>query len=306
MEQKESSSNKRSSVEHQAPAGSAATSSTPAANNESPPSYAQTTGGSSNGSVGVAGGDNRPLPPGWVKQWDGNHRHNYYVDTKANPPRSIWTHPMDDADFLKANPQYRNGEEKQAYAPPPTAPPQTHSNDPDGPINQTNFNLSQKDRIRLAGDRAAEKARSKPDVHGLKKVSRSMKDKTSGMDHIQRARNKAEREEATKIANEERAAIARAFLLAAQFGQPQFFGRDDRAGVDYYAEPPAPGFPIGLLSSFPPPYGFESRRDGPRVYIRPAGPTYSYRGGYGAYGGGMGMPLMGGLAGGMLLGSVLF
>lgn len=215
---------------------------------------------------------------------------------------------MDDADFLRANPQYRNGQEKQQYAPPPSAPPQTHSSDPEGPINQTNFNLSQRDRIRLAGQRAADRARAKPAPTGLKKVSRSMKDKSSGTDHIERARHKAEREEATKIAHEERQAIAKAFNVAAQFGQPQFFGRDERAGVDYFAEPPAPGFPPGLFASFPPPYGFESRRDGPRVFIRPAAPSYGYRGGgYGPYGGGgMGMPLLGGMAGGLLLGGLLF
>lgn len=213
---------------------------------------------------------------------------------------------MDDADFLKANPSYRNGSEKQQYAPPPNAPPQTHSGDPDGPINQTNFNVSQRDRIRLAGERAAEKARNEPAIKGLKKVSRSMKDKSSGMDHIERARHRAEREEAQKIAMEEKRAIAGAFSRAAQFGQPQFFGRDERAGIDYFAEPPPPGFPPHALSYFPPPYGFESRREGPRVYIRPAAPSYGYRGGYGPYGGGMGMPLLGGMAGGLLLGGLLF
>jgi len=29
------------------------------------------------------------------------------VDTKANPPRSIWTHPYEDGEFLKAHPDVR-------------------------------------------------------------------------------------------------------------------------------------------------------------------------------------------------------
>lgn len=30
--------------------------------------------------------------------------HHFYVDTKANPPRSIWTHPFDDPTFIEAIP----------------------------------------------------------------------------------------------------------------------------------------------------------------------------------------------------------
>lgn len=41
-------------------------------------------------------GDDRPLPEGWVKQWDSNYNRHFYVDTKANPPRSIWVHPSDE------------------------------------------------------------------------------------------------------------------------------------------------------------------------------------------------------------------
>lgn len=127
------------------------------------------------------------------------------------------------------------------------------------------------------------------------------------MDHIQRARNKAEQREMELIAAEQRRETARAFLLAAQFGQAQFLGRDDRAGIEYWAEPPAPGFPPGLFASFPPPYGFENRREGNKTFVRPAAPSYAYRGGYGPMGGGgMSLPIIGGLAGGMLLGGLLF
>lgn len=135
-----------------------------------------------------------------------------------------------------------------------------------------------------------------------------MKDKSTGMDHVARAREKAERQEAHKIAEEQKVATARAFAVAAQYGQPQYLGKDERSGTEYWAEPPAPGFPPGLFASFPPPYGFESRRDGHRLYVRPAAPSYGYGRGYAPMGGGMGMgvPILGGLAGGMLLGGLLF
>jgi hypothetical protein len=44
--------------------------------------------------------ENRPLPPGWTRQFDSKEQHQFFVDTKANPPRSIWIHPYDDEQFL--------------------------------------------------------------------------------------------------------------------------------------------------------------------------------------------------------------
>ncbi|RYP77032.1 hypothetical protein DL771_001322 [Monosporascus sp. 5C6A] len=42
----------------------------------------------------------RPLPEGWVRRFDPDTQHQFFVDTRADPPRSIWTHPLDDADYL--------------------------------------------------------------------------------------------------------------------------------------------------------------------------------------------------------------
>lgn len=229
-----------------------------------------------------------------------SHNHFFWVDTKATPPRSIWTHPLDDPEFRK---QSKDGDAK--FAPPPHAPP------PDGPSQAGSSTQASKvsahQRVKAAGDQAAERARAKPAPTGLKKVKRNVKDKSTGMDHIQRARHKAEQREMEIMAAEERRATARAFATAAQYGQAQFLGRDDRSGIEYWAEPPAPGLPPGLFANFPPPYGFESRREGNRTFVRPAAPSYGYRGGYGPMGGsGMGLPIIGGLAGGMLLGGLLF
>ncbi|KAG8928595.1 hypothetical protein FRC02_006710 [Tulasnella sp. 418] len=44
----------------------------------------------------------RPLPVGWIRQFDHNTNHHFYVDTKASPPRSIWVHPLDDPEYRKA------------------------------------------------------------------------------------------------------------------------------------------------------------------------------------------------------------
>jgi hypothetical protein len=49
--------------------------------------------------------DTRPLPPGWVSQWDPNAARYFYVDTTKNPPVSTWDDPRD------APPPYSSSEE---------------------------------------------------------------------------------------------------------------------------------------------------------------------------------------------------
>ncbi|KAF8156150.1 hypothetical protein BJ912DRAFT_1151972 [Pholiota molesta] len=55
--------------------------------------------------------DTRPLPEGWIAQYDQNYKTWFYVNTRATPPVTSWTHPMGPP---PPQPQ---------YAPPPTAPP---------------------------------------------------------------------------------------------------------------------------------------------------------------------------------------
>ncbi|SCV71692.1 BQ2448_3280 [Microbotryum intermedium] len=44
------------------------------------------------------------LPKGWVREFDANSQHVYYVDTTKNPPRSIWVHPYEDPEYLSSIP----------------------------------------------------------------------------------------------------------------------------------------------------------------------------------------------------------
>ncbi|OSX60476.1 hypothetical protein POSPLADRAFT_1035036 [Postia placenta MAD-698-R-SB12] len=37
--------------------------------------------------------DTRPLPPGWVEQYDYNYKTWFYVNTREDPPRPSWVHP---------------------------------------------------------------------------------------------------------------------------------------------------------------------------------------------------------------------
>jgi hypothetical protein len=44
--------------------------------------------------------EGRPLPPGWIRQYDAKESHQFFVDTNTTPPRSIWHHPYDDDQYL--------------------------------------------------------------------------------------------------------------------------------------------------------------------------------------------------------------
>ncbi|PRQ77322.1 hypothetical protein AAT19DRAFT_8390 [Rhodotorula toruloides] len=70
----------------------------------------------------MASHDSRPLPDGWIEQYDSNHQRTFWVDTKATPPRSIWTHPLDDPEYQSSQRGSSSG-----YAPPPGPPPSHHS-----------------------------------------------------------------------------------------------------------------------------------------------------------------------------------
>ncbi|THH01748.1 hypothetical protein EW026_g1015 [Hermanssonia centrifuga] len=58
--------------------------------------------------------DTRPLPPGWVQQYDSNYKAWFYVNTAINPPQPSWVHP------LGAPPPIPS---PQGFAPPPGPPP---------------------------------------------------------------------------------------------------------------------------------------------------------------------------------------
>ncbi|KAI0079765.1 hypothetical protein K474DRAFT_1683130 [Panus rudis PR-1116 ss-1] len=59
--------------------------------------------------------DKRPLPPGWIEQYD----KKFYVNTRENPPRSSWVHPLG--------------------PPPPAPPPQSYGPPPGPPPPNTSY-----------------------------------------------------------------------------------------------------------------------------------------------------------------------
>lgn len=232
----------------------------------------------------------RPLPKGWIRQFDPSTQHNFFVDTLANPPRSIWVHPYDDPQFQREHPDEVRKEAERLH--------KEHMVHVDTDDEDDTHSASTSASATKRKDSHASKDPSQP--KGLKKFGRSLKDKVTNTTHEERvARRKAQRE-AEQRAMQQHAAIRQALATATRTGQPQLVGRD-RQGREIFAQPPPPGaFGYGATLG----YGPYQTLDGPYgaygPYARPMGPYDR------PFGMGAGLPILGGLAGGMLLGSLLF
>ncbi|GAA5823826.1 hypothetical protein JCM11251_003311 [Rhodosporidiobolus azoricus] len=221
----------------------------------------------------------RPLPEGWRREWDPNSQHFFYVDTKANPPRSIWSHPLDDPEYLSAHPKEAK-ELASGFAPPEGAPP-GHSEGPDS--SSTLKPTPSRDHVSAYEHDGKGKGKDGEDKRTL---GRRMKDKIYGNSHEDRvAERKKRQEEEMKMHQlylQRRAAILRAQQQGAY--RPMYAAP---AGP-YSRGPMYAGSGIGM-----PAYGYGGYGGG--MYGSP------YR-----RGPGMGMAMGGGLLGGLLLGDMLF
>lgn len=238
--------------------------------------------------------ETRPLPEGWVRTFDRDSGHQFFVDTTKEPPRSIWTHPYDDEQYLSSLSQA----DRQRIEQEPT---------------MFHRHPSQADIIAEHTDEDDDRDHHDALPPRPEKLSlgRKLKNKMTGTTHEQREKERQKRAQAEKEAYQRHMAIRKAMVKAVETGQPQLIGRD-RDGQEVYVQPPpqysnsAYGGGLGGRSMFNPyssgMYSAPSDR-----YARPVGP-YGRPRGYG-YGGGYGMPLGlglgGGLLGGVLIGDML-
>ncbi|KAF1848219.1 uncharacterized protein K460DRAFT_364190 [Cucurbitaria berberidis CBS 394.84] len=237
----------------------------------------------------------RELPPGWVRSFDPQSQHQFFVDTRTNPPRSTWVHPYDDDEYLST----LSPEERKRY----TRMKRTMTledlaaEDSDDEGTQSH----QPTRGKAVG--ATSGSSTEPQPTGLHKFSRKLKDKVTGQTHTEREQARTRRAEEERQAYIAHLRARQALIKAIETGQPQFLCKD-RQGRDVYIEPPhGPYAPRGAYGYNP--YGHSSQYQNPNVrYMRPAGP-YGRPYGYG-YGGGAGLPIAAGLLGGTLLGGALF
>lgn len=233
----------------------------------------------------------RPLPEGWVRSYDHKENHQFFVNTKVDPPKSYWEHPLDIPEVVKSlstEERERLQEEedrlRQRAAHTPEHSDDEHHADPELPP-------------RPSGSRTPSK----------KTFGEKLKDKVTGTTHEERVRERAQREKEEREYYEAHMRLRQAMQQAEITGQPQFFAKD-RDGKDIYVEPPSGvGYGYGGYGSRG--YGINPYSSGPYAnpnarYIRPG---YQYGRPYGQYGGGgLGLPVAGGLLGGLLLGGLLF
>ncbi|GAB7356157.1 hypothetical protein MBLNU459_g6749t1 [Dothideomycetes sp. NU459] len=248
---------------------------------------------------------NRDLPPGWVRTFDPTTHHQFFVDTTADPPRSIWHHPYDDEQYLSTLPseeRERIQELHKVPTPADIAAEDTDDEDHAHPHGKSSIPAD-------LPDRQAPKT-------GLQKFGRKVKDKVTHSTHEEREAERKKRAEEERKSYEAHLAFRKAMQRAVDTNQPQLIGKD-REGRDVLITPPggaqnsnAYGPGVRLIDPYSQGYGGYGGGGygygggyarGP--YGRP-GYGYSRPYGYG-YGGGYGLPLAGGLAGGLLLGGAL-
>jgi len=254
----------------------------------------------------------RALPPGWIRQYDHKEHHQFFVDTKGNPPRSIWHHPYDDDQYLKTLSSEERERLQETHHTPTTADLEAEITDDDEGHDHFAPNAGT-----LPPRPSATKRPSQSDSTTKSGFGRRMKDKITNSTHEEREEKRRLRAEQERKEYEAHMAFRKALSKAMETGQPQLLGKD-KNGKDIYVEPPAgPGAGYGGYGGGG--YGYNPYRQGPYSqpystgvydqtpnarYIRP---SYPYARPYGGgYGGGMGMPMMGGLMGGMMLGGLLF
>ncbi|PIL31568.1 hypothetical protein GSI_06270 [Ganoderma sinense ZZ0214-1] len=216
------------------------------------------------------------LPDGWVREVDPKTRHPFWVDTSAEPPRSIWVHPYEDEQFLREHPDIREclARELRTSDQPPPYTPRRHSFS--GPTTTTGSAVPE-------GENAMRTSQSQPETPKPSQQRRGffgkLKDKAIGTKEERDARRREEEQWQHHVAE-----------MRSRRQQEEIAALRDRGWYPQYGSAP---YGAGMY--------------GQPVYGAPAGDPYGVggrrHGGFG--GGGIGLPLLAGAAGGLLLGYII-
>ncbi|ETW86955.1 hypothetical protein HETIRDRAFT_406787 [Heterobasidion irregulare TC 32-1] len=236
--------------------------------------------------------DEIPLPYGWIREVDPRTGHPFYVDTKADPPRSIWIHPYEDEQYLSEHPDVKEkiGSVMDHHASP--------DDKPSNPRRHSYSGLTSPDMLVDEGGSRTPKENKKRNFFG------KMKDKAIGTkeEREQYNREMAKLKEVRRKREQEE-------LRRQQEAYHQFSQLHQYPGRSTYNQSFAG--PSMLGPSILGPSMFGSTSFGSTRYGPPAGNPYSAYSNRGGYGYGMGsnslaLPLLGGMAGGLLLGDLFF
>lgn len=255
--------------------------------------------------------EGRALPDGWVRSYDPENDHQFYVDTTKNPPRSIWHHPYDDDEYLNSLSEKERTRIRALHRAPTDADIAAESSDEGAGHHHSNKAQSSKPASTNAPSSYGPSSGAGPSTYASpsstnrpegSRWGRKLKDKITHSTHEEREAQRQQRAREEAEYYERHRLLRQAMVQASRTGQPVLLGRDPRTGQDVYMEPPqGPRAPPGA-------YGFNPYAAGPYTnpnarFIRP---DYDYYRPYGrGYGGGYGLPIAGGLLGGLLLGGAL-
>ncbi|KAF8481077.1 hypothetical protein DFH94DRAFT_737849 [Russula ochroleuca] len=235
-----------------------------------------------------------PLPYGWVQEFDPNTNHPFWVDTKADPPRAIWTHPYDDDQYLQEHPEVRekvSSAKQQESKDSPSSKPRRHS-----------FNGQDSGSMVPNDDEASPNSKGK----GKRGFFGKLKDKAIGTkeerDAYKREQERIEMERRQRHAEMITAQRARYAQEQALYNQGQYRGGPLGGSSRQRYGPPA-GNPYTYGPEYGSGYGYGYGYDDYGGY----GGGGNRRGRRGMGGGGLGggLPILGALAGGLLLGDIL-
>lgn len=257
--------------------------------------------------------ERRALPHGWVRRLDERSQHQFFVDTLASPPRSIWHHPYDDEDYLatlSSEERERLQEDHRHPSMPDVLAMSSDEEDNEGRHFQYKKVKPVKSPSGPAQAQASSSSSAQPSSSQQQAQSgtkdsfgRRMKDKLTNTTHEQRQQERVRRAEEERQAYERHMKYRQALVRAIQTGEPQSIGRD-REGREVFVEPPPRQYGYGYGSPFAQRgYGTYPYNQGNGFYA-PPGYAYGRPRGNG-FGGGYGLPLAGGMIGGLALGGLL-
>jgi len=178
--------------------------------------------------------ERRPLPRGWVRTFDPQSHHQFFVDTTVDPPRSIWTHPYDDDVYLRSlssEERERIEQESMHRGNPPSKADIVASHTDDEDDDQHHVGAA-------SSSSSFHTPEELPPREGKKSLGRKLKDKVTHTTHEQRVQERHMRAEQERRSYEQHQKMRQAMARAAETGQPQYVGKDSD-GKDVYVEPPA-------------------------------------------------------------------
>jgi hypothetical protein len=237
----------------------------------------------------------RELPKGWVREFDAPSQHQFFVDTRATPPRSIWHHPYDDETYLSTLSweERETLEEKERKN--KIRDVEAESTDEEADHDHPDYDIKALTAAAEGKDKGKDVSQPFPDLpprpsnrpdptresskSGEKKgFGRRMKDKITGTTHEEREAERARRAEEERKQYAAHQAYRQAMARAIETRQPQLIGKD-RDGHDVYIEPPPANYQGGGYGGG----GYNRGYGGGAYGYNPYGPQGAYAEPQGAY-----------------------